>query len=312
MIVDLFCGAGGWTLGATSLGLDVVGWDNNADAIATYDAAGNAGVCDDLTRVSPWTCHGIVASPPCQPYSKAGKQQGRDDPRGMLPLVVARWAEHSRPAWVAVEQVPGASSIINRLGAMLVNLKYRVVLREVNSECFGVPQTRTRIVLMASLYRTPGTPKATHSRFYPHHPDRLQTGVLPWVSMADALGWGMTARPSLTVTAGGTDTGGPEVFASRTRDSMTRERVHQRWTERRPSPTIVGSFHPEVVAAPGYRTTVSRQNAEGSVVVSVAEAGILQGFPATYPWQGSTTSQYRQVGNAFPPPVAAAVIKELL
>ena len=44
------------------------------------------------------------------------------------------------------------------------------------------------------------------------------------------------------------------------------------------------SRKPEVIAAPGYRTTVSRQNAEGSVRVTVQEAGVLQSYPADFPW----------------------------
>lgn len=314
MIVrDLFCGGGGWSMGARALGLDdITGYDNDGDAINTYRVAGFNGIPADLVHFAPFECDLLLGSPPCQPYSVAGKKQGRDDARGMLPMVLAAWAQVVRPTAIAVEQVEGASSVINRLGAMLVNLGYKVVLREVHAECFGVPQTRTRIVLMAHLHRTPGTPRATHSLYYPHSPRRLQRGLIPWVSMADALGWGMTARPATTLTSGGADTGGPEVFPTFGRMALAREYDAGHWTHRRPSPTIVGSFHPEVVAKPTFRTTVSRQDEPDSVVVTVAEAGVLQGFPPDYPWQGSSTSAYRQVGNAFPPPVAAAVIKELL
>lgn len=84
-----------------------------------------------------------------------------------------------------------------------------------------------------------------------------------------------------------------------------------RWVFDRPSTTIVGSFRPDVVAAPGYRTTTSRQDAPGSVRVSVEEAGVLQSFPADYPWQGSRSKQYEQVGNAVPPLLAAHICAAL-
>lgn len=84
--------------------------------------------------------------------------------------------------------------------------------------------------------------------------------------------------------------------------------VRPRWPFERPATTIVGSFKPEVVSAPGYRTTVSRQNAEGSVTITVAEAGILQSFPPDYPWQGSKGKQHEQAGNAVPPLLAAHVL----
>jgi len=84
------------------------------------------------------------------------------------------------------------------------------------------------------------------------------------------------------------------------------------WPMHRPSPTVVGSFNLEVVAAPGYRTEVSRQKAPGSVRVTVQEAGILQSFPADYDWQGGKTAQYLQVGNAVPPLVVTALAEHLI
>lgn len=81
-----------------------------------------------------------------------------------------------------------------------------------------------------------------------------------------------------------------------------------RWVFDRPATTVVGSFKPEVIAAPGYRTQTSRQDAAGSVTVSVAEAGVLQSFPPDYRWHGSKSKQYEQVGNAIPPLLAAHVL----
>lgn len=81
------------------------------------------------------------------------------------------------------------------------------------------------------------------------------------------------------------------------------------WTFQRPSTTLVSSFRPDVVAGPGYRQSGDgpRQDAPGSISISISEAARLQAFPNGYPWQGSRTSIFRQIGNAVPPPVAAAV-----
>ena len=51
---------------------------------------------------------------------------------------------------------------------------------------------------------------------------------------------------------------------------------------------------------------------DGDPTLSVTMTAILQGFPRTWPFQGRKTSVYRQVGNAFPPPVAEAVGRQIV
>lgn len=85
------------------------------------------------------------------------------------------------------------------------------------------------------------------------------------------------------------------------------------WCYRRPSTTIVSSFRPDVVAAPGYRRAGDppRQNTPDSVEVSIDQAAVLQGFPVGYPWQGSESKKRQQIGNAVPPTLAEAILRTI-
>lgn len=80
------------------------------------------------------------------------------------------------------------------------------------------------------------------------------------------------------------------------------------WVDGRPATTIAGDsrvFQPGGHHEPG-------QQSQNAVRVSVQEASILQSFPPDYPWQGSRTKQYEQIGNAVPPTMAQAVLGALL
>ena len=177
-----------------------------------------------------------IASPPCQTFSTAGKGSGRmaldsvlalvrsndiyrierlreragevGDPRTALvvtPLHYALTRPHYRTlAW---EQVPGVLPVWEACADRLRAQGWSVWTGMLHSEQYGVPQTRKRAFLLASLDHEVIPPSPTHSRYHSRSPGRMDKGVSEWVSMAEALEWGLRGRPSPTITGGGTETG---------------------------------------------------------------------------------------------------------
>jgi DNA (cytosine-5)-methyltransferase 1 len=372
-VLDLFAGAGGFSLGAHALTDYMWGIELDADAVATQKAYGMLSDRADITTLDPHnyadqpryremlgdTLH-VHASPPCQSFSVAGKGDGRkhlealgraayyiiirgehfedlsEVPEGsLLVLEPARWIHALRPDSISMEQVRSVLPIWESYAAGLRVLGYQTWTALLHSEQHGVPQTRTRAWLGASLHREVEAPNPTHSRYHVRNPAKLDAGLLPWVSMAEALGWGMTKRGSHTVTAGGTSTGGAELFGNGARQQMAKHEERGDWssglvgfprrTDGRGEVTTIDGidyrardFRKGVQPAFGltsksqYWTHVGDRAGTTARRVTVEEAGILQGFPDDFPWQGSKTSQFRQVGNAVNPAVAEAVLRSVL
>lgn len=248
-VVDLFAGPGGWDVGAKAVGLDPLGIEYDDAACATREAAGLRTKQADVAELDPndfAPCDLLIASPPCQAWSMAGKRQGQEDiervyeltrriaagaggeyepgiedwadPRSKLVTEPLRWTMALHPELLAWEQVPPVLDYWKFCADILRAEGYSVWAGILSAERYGVPQTRKRAILMASL-RGGGVepPMPTHQAYAPGEPAwdapmlSLEGELLPWVSMADALGW--TADiPSPTVTGGGGDTGGPEPF----------------------------------------------------------------------------------------------------
>jgi len=176
--------------------------------------------------VGEWEHALQIASPPCQTFSMAGKGSGRaalddvlghimaddyrdpvalfqatqrQDSRTALVLTPLAHAWRDRPMFIAWEQVPTVQPVWDACAHVLRSIGYSVWTGKLNAEQYGVPQTRIRSVLIARRDgREAKPPVPTHSRYYSRDPKRLDPGVLPWVSMAQALGWGMTDRPGVT------------------------------------------------------------------------------------------------------------------
>lgn len=143
--------------------------------------------------------------------AKVETKARRDAAMSLLVVEPLRWALALRPGLIALEQVPGVLPIWQAVADMLHPLGYSVWAGKLNAETFGVPQTRQRAFLMASLHGPVHPPRATHQTYEKGVPAQeihmLEGTLAPWVCMADALGWGATARPSTTV-VGHSDSGG--------------------------------------------------------------------------------------------------------
>ena len=257
--VDLFAGPGGWDVYAPELGIDITGIEYDHWACETRRAAGLPTIEADVRTLNPldFPTHGHIASPPCQTFSMAGKGAGRaaltevlqgvtamangdphphfDDEKTALVLeplrwILARYHSGNPYAWVALEQVPSVLPVWEAYAHVLRGLGYGVATGALQAEQYGVPQTRRRAILVARYKMSASLPTPTHAKYRKGTPqDQPELGLLPWVSMADALGEGMTQRPSMTVTGGGTST---EAIGNGGRQGMRREQDQGHWKMR--------------------------------------------------------------------------------
>lgn len=352
---DLFAGPGGWDVAARELGLDPLGIEYDDAACATREAAGLRTLQTDVAALDPadhGPCDLLIASPPCQAFSAAGRRQGENDlhlihgvmadlfagripaddegdwadPRSRLVTEPLRWVRDLRPTYVALEQVPPVLPLWGRIARYLRDWGYAVWTGVLSSERFGVPQTRKRAILMAALDGPVHPPQPTHQRYVPGEPARheltLEGELLPWVSMAEALGWnGVVGFPRRADDNGEVTEDGYRARDFRNTDEPAfnlTEKVRS-WTLRanaqanaaerkavEPAPTITGGNDT------GDRVwRWDEEGGPGDRRVTLEEAAVLQSFPFGYPFRGSKTKQFEQVGNAIPPLLAQAILAAL-
>ncbi len=343
-VIDLFAGPGGWDEGLRELGYRAQGIDSDPLACATAEAAGHERLLADIAALDPadfsqvW---GLVASPPCQAYSKVGKglgkldkprvlscarelSEGRDsrarhrarceDERSLLTVEPLRWALALRPRWLALEQVPAVAELWSVFAEVLGAHGYRCAVGLLSAERFGVPQVRKRAFLIGSLDGAVELPAPTHRSYDPrrHRPREDELHLPRWRSMAEALG---RRREPARLRCEGTRPARPldspsEALAA----ASCKWRIEPlpNWTRRRPATTLL--CDPRVTAPGswprcGRRTEIVRGR---PVRVSVEQAAVLQGFRHDYPWQGTRSQRFEQIGNAVPPPLAARVLAEAM
>lgn len=237
----------------------------------------------------------LTAGLPCPPFSVAGKQLGERDERNLFPAAL-RLIDEIRPKAVMIENVRGFLSAVfedyrRHLKSQLEKLGYHTDWRLLNASDFGVPQLRPRVVIVA--IRKDLSDGFDWPDVLPHNPPTVGETLRDLMAEGGWLGAGRWADQANdiapTIVGGSKKHGGPDLGPTRARKA---------WA----SLGVEGRSIAE--AAPG-------SDFVGAPRLTIRMVARLQGFPDNWQFYGRKTTAYRQVGNAFPPPVARAVAQNL-
>ena len=295
--VEVCAGAGGQALGLEWAGFDhLVCVDNDEPSVETLrlNRPEWNPVLADLREWSYWpagTVDLLAGGVPCPPFSHAGKQLGRDDDRDLFPEIL-RLCDELRPRALMVENVRGLLDpkfleYREKVLQDLRNLGYAGEWRLINAADFGVPQKRQRSVLVAFPERT------FQSFVWPvptvAEPVSVGEALLPLMKARgwrSAKSWAASARgPAPTIVGGSKKHGGADLGPTRAR---------REWLEK------------HGIDGRGLVEDAPDEHFEGTPRLTISMAARLQGFPSDWQFFGKKTPAYRQIGNAFPPPVAEA------
>jgi DNA (cytosine-5)-methyltransferase 1 len=312
--IELFAGCGGLSTGFLDAGLNVAaGFELDARAVDAYnynhDYRGSRGFIADLNiatgsqllqRADLKAVDFIVGGPPCQPFSIAGKRQGKRDIRADLIGHFIRIVDELQPSAFMLENVPNLAAIsggefLDEVKAELRALDYAVDHEIVSAADFGVPQNRRRLVVLGVRGKpTVRFPVATHGTAErPHVSASAAIEDLP-----DAGEFGETGIYNHEPTLHSDDM--ISRLSALAPGKRERGSFHDRLHPERPSYTLragSGNFSP-------LRPVHYRHHR----VITVRESARLQGFSDDFLWPDRIPrlQQYRQVGNAVPPPMARA------
>ena len=301
--LELCAGAGGEALGLEQAGIGHAGlieidhhacktlqWNRpkwnvlEQDLFQFTDAAAFKGV--DL----------VTGGLPCPPFSKAGKQLGHLDERNLFPVALDI-IDQLRPRAVMIENVRGILDAVfddyrQQIKKQLKKLGYKVDWKLLQASDYGVPQLRPRVVFVAintadaSRFEWPDPlkrkPKTVGETLHDLMAAKGWKGADLWRERADEI--------APTIVGGSKKHGGPDLGPTRAKQAWATLSVNGlSLANEAPEPDFVGMPR-----------------------LTVPMVARLQGFPDEWQFAGKKTNAYRQVGNAFPPPVAFAVAAKIV
>lgn len=295
--LEICAGAGGQALGIEQAGFEpeaLIEIDKDCCNTLSFNRPHWKIIEGDLRDFDATSYKGIdllAGGVPCPPFSKAGKQLGKADERDLFPEAL-RLIDECKPRAVMLENVRGfldASFEAYRfdLKQKLEKMGYVVDWRLLNASDFGVSQLRPRVVILAiqqdlsDNFTWPKPfgyePQTVGSLLYDQMASRGWTKVEQWKLKANNI--------APTIVGGSRKHGGPDLGPTRAKRAWANLGVDGMGIANEPP-------EPDFIGAPK---------------LTVPMVARLQGFPDTWRFMGKKTPAYRQVGNAFPPPVARSV-----
>ena len=298
--VELCAGAGGQALGLEKAGFEhtaLVEIDKHCCATLRHNRPQWNVLEEDVRKFKDVadSYHGIdllAGGLPCPPFSVAGKQLGEKDERNLFDDAIEIVAA-TRPRAVMIENVRGFLDAVfhdyrEKLKKQLAKLGYETDWRLLNASDYGVPQLRPRVAIVALRKEFSG--QFAWPDPLPHNPptvgetlldlmqERGWRGAEAWAAKADEI--------APTIVGGSKKHGGPDLGPTRARRAWAALGVEGRTI----APEAPDPFHNDMPR------------------LTVRMVARIQGFPDSWHFTGAKTNAYRQVGNAFPPPVAEAAL----
>lgn len=295
--VEVCAGAGGQALGLEQAGfrhLALVEIDKHCCSTLRHNRPEWQVLEQDLKHFDGSEFSGIdlfAGGLPCPPFSVAGKQLAEKDERNLFEDAL-RIIRNAKPKMVLIENVrgfldPGFADYRAYLRQRLGEMGYEVDWKLLNASGFGVPQLRPRVAIVAGLpefwarFRFPEgevlSPPTVGETLLDLMAANGWEGAIDWAKSANEI--------APTIVGGSKKHGGPDLGPTRARAAWARLGVNGK---------TVGLDAPE----PGFADMPR---------LTPRMVARIQGFPDDWHFTGAKTQAYKQVGNAFPPPVARAL-----
>jgi len=283
VVIDLFAGCGGLSLGFEAAGYKTIGYEMDIAATQTYNR-NLAGDCEaiklDLDFKYPHA-EIVIGGPPCQPFSVGGHQKGIEDSRDGFPIFIDA-VKKLEPSVFMFENVRGLlysnKWYFELVLEELKKLGYIIEFRLLNAVNFGVPQNRERLFVIGH-----------RSKFeFP----KLKTSK---VSVGEAIGDLMfTTPPESKFLNASMDT-----YVANYEKASACINPRDLYADR-PARTLTCR---NLAGATGDMQRVKLKDGRRRRLLH-REAARLQTFPDWFEFEGNETQRFNQIGNAVPPLLA--------